>query len=257
MSERRKYNQSQINMFERCPRQWFYRYGEGLVRPPSAALTVGSAVDAGVTTNLQTKIDTGELASTEQVLDVFSTEFDKRASETQWGDDDPGEQKDLGAQLVSAHYLELAPKIDPVAVQQTFELTLANAPYDLFGTFDIIERSGVIVDTKTASKPYSVEKVNDEVQPVLYTFAQKALTGVEPAGFRFDVLIKSGKTKTQQVQDKVRPESTELLFDRINTMDRAIKAGVFPMSPTMQGNWWCSRKFCGYSDICPKFRGRK
>lgn len=255
-NELTRFNQSKLNQFEKCPRQFYYRWVEGLKRPPSSALTLGSAVDAGVTHNLQTKIQSGALASAAEVLDSFSTEFDKRRSETDWGDDDPGEQKDLGANLVSAHYLEIAPSIDPAAVQQTFELKPEGRSYTLYGTIDLIEKSGVIADTKTSAKPYAADKVAIDIQPAMYTYAQEALTGVRPE-FRYDVLLKTGKTKTQQVRGVVGQQSIDLLFDRLDTMNRAIAAGSFPLSPDLPGNWWCSRRFCGYHDICPKFRGRK
>ena len=85
---RRRYHQSEIATFLKCPKQWEFRYVQGLKTPPRAALTVGSSVDAAVTHNLIEKLKTGTDLPTQSVLDAYSTDFDTKAKETEWGDDD-------------------------------------------------------------------------------------------------------------------------------------------------------------------------
>jgi putative RecB family exonuclease len=247
MSERRKYHQSEIQTFLKCPKQWEFRYVQGIKTPPKAALTVGSSVDAAVTYNLLEKLKTGVDLSTESVLDTYSTDFDTKAKETEWGEDDAGKQKDLGAALVKLHHLEAAPTINPATVQESFVIE-TDAGYDLGGTIDLTEKSGVIADTKTAKASYSEDSISRALQPALYDFAYEALHKKPAEGFRFDVLVKTKVPKLQRIQAKVTPRDREWLFDTINNVHKAIGAGI--ATPAPDGAWWCSKDWCGYWSIC-------
>lgn len=253
---RRRYHQSEIETFLKCPRQWEFRYVMGLKSPPRAALTVGSAVDAAVTHNLVEKIKTGQDLPAEAVLDAYSSDFDTKAKETEWGEDDQGKQKDMGAQLVKIHHEKLAPLIQPKTVQESFVIE-TDAGYDLGGTIDLTETSGVVADTKTSKLAYAEDAISRALQPALYDFAYEALNQKPSTGFRFDVLIKPTKTKppqTQRIEGKVTHEDREWLFDTIGNVHKAIEAGV--STPAANGAWWCSKDWCGYWDRC-KGKGRK
>src|SRR6185312_5235440 len=250
----RKYHQSEIQTFLKCGKQWEFRYLLGMKTPPKAALTVGSAVDRAVTKNMIAKIQTGELLPKEAVLDAYSTSFDSLKTETAWGDDDPGKQKDVGAQLVAAHSEKLAPGIEPDTVQEEFVIE-TDGGYDLGGTIDLTEKNGFVVDTKTAKSAYDADAVSTSIQAGMYDFAYEALKKKPAAGFRFDVLIKPTKTigaRVQQVSGKVEPGQRTFLFDAINQMHKAISAGV--ALPAPEGAWWCSPDWCGYWAQC---KGKK
>jgi len=251
MTQRRRYHQSEIQTFLKCPKQWEFRYQQGIKTPPKAALTVGSSVDAAVTYNLVEKLKTGQDLPTEVVLDTFSTDFDTKAKETEWGDDDQGKQKDLGASLVKLHHLEAAPTINPATVQESFVIE-TDAGYDLGGTIDLTEKSGIIADTKTSKTSYGEDAIERALQPALYDFAYEAINKKPATGFRFDVLVKTKVPKLQRVQGTVTPRDREWLFDTINNVHKAIEAGI--ATPAPDGAWWCSREWCGYAHLCPKFR---
>lgn len=252
--KRRKYHQSEIGMFLKCGLQWEFRYEKGLVLPPKAALTVGSSVDGAVTTNLVQKVETGTDLPVEAVLDTFSTDFDIRSKETEWDEEDPGKAKDMGASLVKLHHEKLAPSIDPAAVQENFYI-ITDAGYDLGGTMDLVEKSDVIGDTKTSKGRYTDEDLDHGIQPTFYDFAFEAIRGRKAKAFRFDVLVKPTKTKppeVQQIQKQITEQERQFLFQTIDSMHRAIQAGV--VLPAAEGSWWCSKSWCGYWDKC---KGRK
>lgn len=253
---RPKYHQSEIETFLKCGKQWEFRYVQGLRVPPKAALTVGSAVDTAVTRNLIEKVQTGKDMPTEAVLDAFSSDFERRKSETEWGEDDPGEQKDVGVKLVTLHHANLAPKIEPATVQEEFHLQ-TDAGYDLGGTIDLTEKNGIVADTKTSKSKYEPDAIARAIQPAMYDFAYEALHRKPAEGFRFDVLIKPTARKPaefQQVQAKVTIEDRTWLFDTINNVHKAIQAGVAMPAPA--NSWWCSPDWCGYWSRC-KGKGRK
>lgn len=253
---RPKYHQSEIATYLKCAKQWEFRYVQGIKTPPKAALTVGSSVDAAVTHNLVEKIKTGADLPAEAVLDAYSTSFDKRSTETEWGEDDAGKQKDIGIQLVKLHHEKIAPEIKPATVQEEF-IIQTDAGYDLGGTIDFTETSGVIADTKTSKTAYDSDAISRALQPALYDFAYEALHQKPAEGFRYDVLIKPTKTKpaaSQRVEGKVTHDDREWLFDTINNVHKAIQAGV--ATPAPDGAWWCSREWCGYgaAGYCKKFQ---
>jgi len=250
ISTRPEYHQSAIQMYLKCGKQYFYRYILGMVIPPRAALTVGGAVDTAVTHNLTQKISNGADVPLQEVLDTFETDFNKRSLTTDWGGDDPGQMKDQGAKLVSAHHQEIAPKLDPVSVQTKFKIEL-DGEYDLGGTIDLVEKNDVVADTKTAKLKYDEDAVKDSIQAGLYDFAFEALNGRPAKAFRFDVLIKPTKTlpaRTQQVESKVTPTQRQFLFDTIENVHKSIKAGI--AMPAPEGSWWCSKEWCGYWSMC-------
>lgn len=256
MSKIREYHQSEINTFLKCGKQWEFRYVQNIRTPPRAALTLGSSVDAGVTRNMVQKVGSGADLSLEEVLDVYSKDFDIRAQETDWEEDKPGDQKDVGVQLLTAHHRELAPKIDPETVQEKFVLE-TDAGYNIGGTIDLTTKDGVVVDTKTAKSKYDEGAVNQSNQSILYDFAYETLRGKKAKSFRFDVLIKPTKTigaRIQQVEAPVTPEAREFLFDSISNVHQAISAGI--ALPAAEGSWWCSKDWCGYWDRC-KGKGAK
>ena len=242
-----EYHQSQINMFLKCGLQYEFRYIQGIIVPPQAALTVGGAVDVGVTRNLVQKVKSRKDLPVSDVLDAFSTEFDARAPETDWEGEDRGEQKDLGARLVKAHHEYLAPKIQPATVQEKFVIE-TDAGYNLGGTIDLREESGIVADTKTSGKRYTEDAITGAIQPAIYDFAAEALDGKKPPAFRYDVLLKTKTGGVQQVQAPVTQNDREHLFRAVDGMHRALKAGVF--LPAAENTWVCSKQYCGYWHMC-------
>jgi CRISPR/Cas system-associated exonuclease Cas4 (RecB family) len=254
MSVRRKYHQSELQTYLKCGKQWEFRHVLGLRTPPKAALTIGSSVDRAVTHNLIEKIRTGADIPMAEALDAYSTDFETRKSETEWGEDDAGTMKDVGAQLVTLHHKEAAPTIHPATVQEEFVIE-TDAGYDLGGTIDFTETTGVIGDTKTAKLKYADDAIFRAVQPTLYDFAYEALHKTPSTGFRFDVLVKPTKTlpaRFQRVEGKVTQDDRLWLFNTISQVHKSIEAGV--AMPAADGAWWCSEGWCGFWSQC---KGKK
>lgn len=250
MIKPRQYHQSEINMFLKCGKQWEFRYLLGIRTPPRGAMTVGSSVDAGVTRNLTQKVASKTDMPIGDVLDVYSTDFDIRAKETDFEGEDSGTFKDVGAQLLKAHHEVLAPAIQPAKVQEKFVIE-TDAGYNIGGTIDLVEADDTVADTKTAKTKYGEDSISRAIQPAVYDFAFEALNQRKSPGFRYDVLIKPTKTigaRTQQVKAQVTEADREFLFDTISNMDKAIKAGV--VLPAAEGSWWCSKDWCGYWGRC-------
>ncbi len=246
-----EYHQSSINMFLRCQRQYMFRYMMNLRIPPKAALTVGRAFDTSVSYNMTQKIESKVDVPVDEVADAFSTSFDKESAGTDWSEDDPGEQKDMGVKMARAFHEKAAPAIQPVSVQEAFRLE-TDAGYALGGTFDVVQEGHILRDQKTSAKAYSENAVQTEVQPALYSFAYKAKHGEHP-DFAYDVVTKhKGGPRYQEVKGRVTQTQFEQLFEVVTLMHSAITRGEFQYATP--GSWQCSPKWCAYWDRC---KGKK
>lgn len=246
-----EYHQSAINMFLKCPRQYMFRYMMGLRLQPKTALTLGSAFDAGASHNFAQKIESKVDLRIDEVLDVFSTDFERRKPETEWGEDDSDKIKDMGARMTKVFHTDGARKITPVEVQKPFRVEFAEAGYAIGGTMDVVATGHVVRDQKTSKTHYATNAVETEIQPAVYSFAYEAETGVKPV-FAFDVVTKHKEPRYQEVVGKVSETQTEQLFEAINIMHSQITRGEFQYAPP--GSWWCSQDWCGYWSQC---KGKK
>ena len=247
---------TQVNMFLRCPAQWYYRYVRGLKRPPSGAATLGSAVDAGITHNYQQKIETQEDLSLDDVLDAFSTDFEARKPDTVWEpNEEPGEVKDDGVRVLSVYHKEAAPKVQPTAVQERVELEIPNFGYRFVAVPDVIEKDSIIRDTKVAKRSPAKSNGSSVVAPahqdqmVAYALTYRATREEAEEGCVVDYLVRTKTSKLVQVPLQVTSSHLTYYKNLIALVAKQIEAQIF--TPNRQ-NYLCSRRYCGYWEECEK-----
>lgn len=253
---RPKYHQSEIKTFLMCGLRHMFRYQMGVKTPSSAYATTGSAVDTSVNHGMTHKVKTGEYVSLEEAQDVCVTDFNRRANETIFREDEkPGDCKDAALAIIKVHHGGLAQALKPKTVQQEFVVE-TDAGFDVGGTIDITEEDGTIRDTKTASRQRAGSyEVNRSLQPALYDYAYTAITGKQSPGWAFDIFTRPTKTLGAEYKPqfgKVTAADHEWLFNGINQVHKAIKAGV--ALPAPEGSWYCSEKWCEYWHLC---KGKK
>jgi hypothetical protein len=134
MATRKQLHQSGLEMLSKCGEQFRFRYLEGLKRPPNAFLICGTATDKAVGTDLNHKIETGELAHEEALCDVArdAVESYPDKEEIELDEDESGksvqdiigETKDKAVRLVKAHHGQIAPIIQPVATNKKFSINV-------------------------------------------------------------------------------------------------------------------------------------
>lgn len=250
MKPLREYHQSSINMFLKCPKQYMFRYEMGIVLPPKSALTLGKAIDFGVTENFKQKVKSKADLPVEAVLDSFSDSFEKESHATIWEDEKPGEVKDLGVKMLMTYHQLAAPRIQPVSVQEGFRIETEE--YALGGTLDLTDENEIIRDTKTSKMSYQEDAVTDSIQATMYDYAHETKTGIKAKGFAFDVITKTKVPKYQEVKGEVSDFQRERMFETISIMNKQIERGEFQYAP--EGGWWCSKSWCGYWHLC---KGKK
>lgn len=122
---------SQFNMFLRCQMQYYWRYVQGRKERPKLDLIRGKSGHGTLEKNALHKISTqsednplGIDLSTEEILDIFSTDFDKQVEEMEKEDldpgEDPGRDKDATVEVLRSFRGSIAPSIKPLAVELPF-----------------------------------------------------------------------------------------------------------------------------------------
>jgi hypothetical protein len=256
-----------MSMFDRCPRQYMYRYVEwdkdrnvqGIVRPPAVAMIVGTGVHVSSAKDLTSKRDTGELlplkAITEAAYDAVNDEWQKPEG-VQLDDEERllgekrvrGEAVDVAVKLATLHHSQLAPVLKPKHIERSFTAPLEKCPFDLGGTIDLQEEDGTLHDLKTRAASPPAGLADSSLDLTFYGLAAWSLDGQPPKALALDCLV---KTKTPKIVTLVSTRSKaayDVLLLRAKLINAAIESGVFP--PCSPDSWVCSRKFCGYWSIC-------
>ena len=169
---------SSLNMFARCPRQWQARYIWGRKEAPGAARVLGRANHSTAEFNFTEKIRTGEDRPVEEVVEFFNDDAWPKAidhvggaNEVIW-DDTPELQRALGAKMVAAYRTNVAPRVEPLTVEQHFSLRIPDLPVPVIGYVDVVQANlRPIVDLKTSKAKRNEPKPEWRFQGRIYQLA--------------------------------------------------------------------------------------
>lgn len=242
---------TQINMYLRCPAQYYFRYVEGLKIPPSGALTLGKSVHEAFEYNYSQKIDTHEDLPVEDVKEVFADVFDKGAAETQFTEDEkPGELKDTGVAIVDLYQRTHAPMIQPVAVEKEFTIIIPEIAEDvpLLGYIDLVDDKQQVIDHKVYKKTPTDNHVQTDLQLSAYALAYNYLYGGVPVKLALDCLVKTKQPKIIRMETYRTQTDINRFINTAHGVVNSIKNEIF--YPKEQDNFLCSPKWCGYWGQC-------
>jgi hypothetical protein len=253
-------HQSMINSAFKCGEQFRRRYIENEIIPPGIAAGRGTGVHNASKINLRqkiaSKVDLPLSDLQDAARDGFVGAFKNGIYMTK--EDIPQKTKIINEGLEDAlictevYHDSVAPQIDPVAVEEPFCIEVG-LPLPLAGTMDH-ESTPRIDDLKTSSKKWAEGKINEEIQPVLYSFVKEFQTHVRP-DFIYHIMIsrrgKDGNLTSSDYQEqryKAEDRHYAALIARLRNFIFMLQAGSFP--PSNQNNWWCGEKWCGYWNTC-------
>ena len=252
---------SQIAMFKRCPKQWEYRYVQGIKSPPSSSLFLGTSVHSGIEHNYAAKFKTKKQANKNEVLDAYDAAYNDAGTDLLSAVEKEkfAKSKDQGYRMVELHYTELAPAVQPVAAPEyEFKLKLPNVRREVVGYVDVkgtINKSKrpFIIDNKTGARKYQQFDVDLNLQLRIYRMAEAMAHGTLENVEKYsengviDAMIRNkGGVMTQRLYSL---ESFDInrVIDLIVKVEQAIDAGLF---------WPCedpqTRSWCGYNKLCHK-----
>lgn len=270
---------SQLNMYLRCSMQYYFRYVLGKKERPKLVMARGKAGHEAVELNAIHKIATKQDQPVEQILDNFSTSWDKQLKEFEPSDFDPGEkpdeEKDHTIETLRLYRGKHAPNETPEAVELEFLVPIPKTEEHqeevkpVMGRIDIINRVKRIVvegakavertevkDRKFPSRlPSNMQQAaNMSDQLNLYDLVMTR-AGKPTQDLGFQHFVPPTKTLGPRIKDiyrspelmlpKPRAARHERIIYKLRTAAKGIRGGIFlPQDdPRVCNN-------CGFRDIC-------
>jgi hypothetical protein len=167
---------SGIRLLRVCPEAWRHRYILGEKERPGEALTLGSAVHDALAFTHSAKITSHEDKPVKEVVEYYNdhawpqaVEKDGGVEEIRW-DNKPNQVRQDGERVTSAYHTVVSPRIQPVKVEQKFEMQLDGVPVPIIGYIDVEEENNV-VDLKSGKQVTRKPDANWRMQGTIYTLA--------------------------------------------------------------------------------------
>lgn len=265
-------------MAARCPEQWRQRYVLGRKTPPAAAMIAGRADHTAIEHSMVQKIETHEDLPVGEVQEMFATIFDQeleesggfREVEVRNGSEilkgkaeklaQLGKIKDSGVKYVAGYHTQVSPHVQPIAVEEEFDLRVADLPVRVTGRIDLVAAppttpsASVIIDRKRTGRASATPQPEWKIQAGIYQLARPLphewhITVTQGAG-RY-LLPTGGKDDplTQPVGSRLKAERTlahivgevGYYYRRYGPDDNWPARGL--LHP-----WACG--FCGYKPGC-------
>lgn len=241
---------SGMELLSDCGQAWYFSYREGIKTPPSGALVVGNATHTSIELNVGNVIEEGEPLAKEQALEIARDvvhnkfELDVVLEAGQTKDEAKGLCVDLAVGLSGLHHGFVAPSLSPIAVEKPWVLHAKGYPFDLAGTWDLIERGMILRDAKTLKRAMSQADADAAVQFSGYASAYKIINGALPRRMVYDCLVKTKEPKYVPVETSRDNDDVQLFLRRFEAACVCIEKEIYlPASPK---HWRCSPKWCSY-----------
>lgn len=231
---------SQVLKYLNCSASWYFEYVAQLPQPATSSLALGKALHSAAQATLNAKKE-GEALHVDHVLaDILPAELERELSTAELREDESAaDLHALAAALYREWHVSALPFIDPVAIEYDVEGEIGGVA--VRGRVDVVDKSGCVIDLKTASKAPAEISASHQFQ--LATYAH--LTGAP--SYRVDTVT---KTKTPRVISHTR---------EVQTSDVSLIHNLFPIvaDAMAQGfaipnrqSMFCSRKNCAFWRAC-------
>jgi hypothetical protein len=240
---------SQVRCFFDCPARWWFKYGLQLPERKNSSLALGLAVHQALEVNFREKIDTQEDLETAGVVIVFREAWMEQVPETVFtADESQGDLRRLGERLVAKYMDEVAPTVEPAAVELDVQGEISGVA--VRGRVDVLDVEGRLIDFKTASRRPSCVSPDYAFQLATYTQITPGASG----DVRIDSLVKTQTVQiVQQAYTVEEPDirATQVLY---SMAQKAMGSGMY--CPNRQ-SMLCSQKHCSFWKHCEEeFGGR-
>lgn len=258
-SDRPHISPSQLDMYLRCGEQWRRRYVCREVIPPGIALVKGGAVHQAAEVNFGQKVESrSDLpakvlceAAVEHVEATVRKDglFLTPEEESIGAQAIVGRAKDSAVALTNLYARDIAPRVQPIMVEEFVRIPIPRCSHDLLGRLDVVDDQDQVVDLKTSSRRKTQEDVDRSDQLTFYDAAVEYRLERKCRGVRLEVMVETKVPTVQTLRSERTRRDRDVLLGKINSMIAGIQASVF--LPAAAGSWCCSPRFCGYWHSCP------
>lgn len=239
---------TQLHMYLRCPRQYYWRYVKDVRERPQAIMVDGSAVHKALELSLREKMEKATLPSADTMMDAYLTHWrENRADDMVFreGEDNEEAVHNLSRRLLCDYHKDHAPRVEPKMVEQRFDTVVSPLHIPMRGVIDLVDtQEGLptVIDHKVTHATKSKDELERSLQLTLYAHH----TGVPLVGF--NQLVKTKTPKIVRATTMRTAEQVRWLERVVVEVARAIDKGVFP--PCNPTSYTCSAKWCGYHNMC-------
>lgn len=241
---------TQILTWLRCPAQYDYRYRRGMIIPPTAAMAFGIAFDNAISYGYAEKHLLGREPNASMLVDYFVAEYETLSQDAVYVDENPAEEKDRGVHLVREYHAEIMRRVCPEAVQPHFRMELAGV--ELLGIADLIAVPGIIVDLKTSNRRAADISPGHRFQLSAYTWLRHGMrVPSSPQPAHIHLAVKSAGTVVV-LETEIDDRDIRWVDGVAKQVIRGIQAEIFPPN---RDHPMCSRRWCGYWQICEQEHG--
>ena len=127
--------------FMDCQVRWWFKYGLKVPDAANGNMALGKAVHSALNENFAQKVETREDLPTLGVLALFREAWAKERDQMEFRDEEnPQELAVIGETLVGKYMDEMAPAIDPAAVEIHVEGEISGVP--IRGWIDLLDVEG-------------------------------------------------------------------------------------------------------------------
>ena len=233
---------SQVRCFFDCPARWWFKYGLQLPERKNGSLALGLAVHRALEVNFREKLETREDLETAGVVMVFREAWMEQVPQTEFtADESQGDLRRLGERLVARYMDEVAPTVEPAAVELDVQGEISGVA--VRGRVDVLDVAGRLIDFKTASRRPS--GVSPDYAFQLATYQQ--ITPGASGEVRIDNLVKTQTVQiVQQAYTVDEPDirATQVLYPMAQ---KAMGTGIY--CPNRR-SLLCSQKHCSFWKHC-------
>ena len=160
-------------MLVTCPEQFRLRKIKKIPETWGLDKFIGSVDHRTHQVNFERKIDWAEDMPIEDMDLVYRQQWDKEIledDEPDWAGKDPLEVRDHGWQMVVAYHDLASPSVQPIHVEERFELNIHDVPIPVVGYTDV-ETSDVLIERKTTAARVKKPKSKWLTQGRIYSMA--------------------------------------------------------------------------------------
>lgn len=259
---------SALEQFEKCGVLYEFVHLRGLRQPPGIAVLKGRAVDKARSATLLEKAS-GELPPAEKHIQLAADEAEAAIQEEFIVDEDmsvdvaKGKLKDAAVKMAATDYETFIPGIVPFVDDEPWvqkKIVINASDHTLVAILDCFDANRNIIELKTSSSTYRPTQKVFDLHPSSGGF------GIGLQALFYEMVLRLNKTPASMTRaqylweggGKIHPIELshhfgpkppfDVLIRRIERMIRAHESGVFHPAP--RGAWWCSKKFCGFWDMC-------
>jgi putative RecB family exonuclease len=245
---------SQINTYLMCPLKYRFHYIDRIEPPFTAApLAFGSAIHEAVGAFYQSHLE-GDPLSVDNMFDVYRQIWLSQGveKEIRFFNGDTTETLPIKAKrMLEVFHAAFDPTAQIIGIEEPFEVDLGKRMPPLVGWIDAVEQAPdgaiSIVDLKTASKRYSDQHVQGNLQLTCYSLGAQALGFQGDVRLRLDVLLKTKDPELVRYETSRTEADRERFVRLVKSVWHGIRKEVF----YPKDDWHCSQ--CAYVDPCKEW----